>query len=366
MEENLKYWIAFNLLFAEDLGSAKKIFQRFSNVKEIFKANKNDFDGLNLKKETIDSIKAPRTLERALRELDRINKKGYTVLTVEDEKYPECLREIFDPPYVLYCVGNLDLLKVPAVSIVGARRSSPYGRAVAEKLAFELASRGIVIVSGMAVGIDSAAHWGALKGGHTVAVLGSGLDFIYPRDNKGLFKKMTESGLVITEYPLKSKPLGFHFPLRNRIISGLSLAVIVTEATERSGSLISAKLALEQNREVMAVPGNITSPLSKGTNWLIKNGAKLVEKWEDVIEELPPYVQENMIPEPSALRKEKIKLDSLERDIIKNLRDDSLTHVDFIVKKTGKSVSEVLSVLLKLELKGLITQSPGKFFQRKW
>ena len=365
MKQDLKYWVAFNLLFAEDLASAQKIFKRFHSVRDIFQAQEKDFAGLGIKKEKIKAIKSTYIIKRAVRDLDRINKKSYTVLTIKDENYPQYLREIFDPPYVLYGVGDLDVLKDPAVSIVGARRSSPYGKAVAEKLAFELASRGLVIVSGMARGIDSIAHWGALKGGRTVAVLGSGLDNIYPREKKGLFNKIIESGAVITEYPLRSKPLGFHFPLRNRIISGLSMAVVVAEAAEKSGSLISARLALEQNREVMAVPGNVTSKLSKGTNWLIKNGAKLVDGWEDIVEELPPYVKNNIPLEPSTKAEKSADLSSMEKDVIKYLSEDTLTHIDMIVKKTELSVSEVLSVLLKLELKGMVIQSPGKFFQRK-
>jgi DNA processing protein len=366
LEKNLEYWVAFSLLFSEDLASAQKVFQRFPSVKDIFRARKKDFSGLGIRKEKIESIRSQKIMEQASRELDRINKKSYTVLTIEDKKYPPYLREIFDPPYVLYCVGNLDVLKDPGVSIVGARRCSPYGRAVAEKLAFELASRGLVVVSGMASGIDSMAHWGALKGGRTVAVLGSGFNNIYPRENKDLFNKIKKSGAVITEYPLESKPLGFHFPLRNRIISGLSMAVVVAEAAERSGSLISARLALEQDREVMAVPGNITSKLSLGANWLIKNGAKLVEGWEDIVEELPPYVKESLIEEPLKDPKKKISLNSREKDIIKHLSTDSLTHIDVLAKKADLSISEVLSILLKLELKGMVVQSPGKFFQRKW
>ncbi len=366
LEQKLLYWIAFNLLFAEDLGSAQIIFQRFSSVRDVFESSQNDFVGLGLSKEKMKAIRSPKTIEKALRDIDRIHKKGYTVLTIEDEDYPPYLREIFDPPYVLYGVGDLDVLRKPAVSIVGARKPSPYGRAVAEKLASELASCGLVIVSGLARGIDSAAHWGALKGGRTVAVLGSGLDNIYPRENQGLSKKIIESGAVITEYPLKSKPLGFHFPLRNRIISGLSMAVVVAEAAERSGSLISAKLALEQNREVMAVPGNITSKLSQGSNWLIKNGAKLVEGWEDVVEEIPPQIRESLVIENVKDKEESFELSLKEKDIIKYLRQDALTHVDDIVRKTGLSVSEILSVLLELELKGIVTQRPGKLFQRRW
>jgi DNA processing protein len=197
-----------------------------------------------------------------------------------------------------------------------------------------------------------------------VAVLGSGLENIYPRENKLLSKKITERGAVISEFPLDTPPLGFHFPIRNRIISGLSMALVVVEAARRSGSLISARLALEQNREVMAVPGNMTSEFSQGTNWLIKTGAKLVESWEDVVEELPSPLKESLLSQ----KKEKKRMPSLkpmEKKVYDYLKQDSFVHIDELVEKTEFSVSELLAILLSLELKELISQSPGKYFQRR-
>lgn len=364
MEDNRKYWVAFNLVFAESLRLAKKIYEHFPSLEEIFKTGKEEFIALGANEEQAQRAASPRLLDKASRDIERLERKGYSLLTLEDEEYPPYLRETFDPPYVIYCAGNKDVLREPSVSIVGTRKPTPYGRAVAERLAEDLASRGLVIVSGLARGIDSIAHWGALKGGQTVAVLGSGLENVYPRENKSLFEKIKEKGAVISEFPLKAAPLGFHFPIRNRIISGLSLAVVVVEAAQRSGSLISARLALEQNREVMAVPGAVTSDFSQGTNWLIKTGAKLVVAWEDVAEELPSPLKENLLS-----KKEKEKslpaLKPEEKSIFESLKEDSLTHIDELVEKTEFSVSELLAMLLNLELKGLISQSPGKYFQRR-
>lgn len=365
MEDNRKYWIAFNLVFAEYLPAAKKIVGHFSSLKDVFKARSEELIALGLEKEKAQEITSPKILDQASRELEKLEKKNYSLLTLEDRKYPSYLREIFDPPFVLYCAGEVDVLEGPAVSIVGARKPTPYGRAVAERLAEDLASRGVVIVSGLARGIDSISHWGALKGGKTVAVLGSGLENIYPRENRSLFQKIVGNGAVISEFPLNSSPLGFHFPIRNRIISGLSMALVVVEASKRSGSLISARLALDQNREVMAVPGNVTSPLSQGTNWLIKTGAKPVENWEDVAEELPSPLKERLFSQKKEEKRSLPSLESREKKVFDCLKQDSLTHIDELVEETGFSVAELLAILLDLELKELITQSPGKYFQRK-
>ncbi|MDH5468891.1 MAG: DNA-processing protein DprA, partial [Candidatus Aminicenantes bacterium] len=247
MENSLEYWIALNLALADDLKAAKKVVDHFPRLADAFTAGVDDFTVLGIDRERAERLASPKLLDQAQREIEKLAKKKYSILTQEDGSYPEYLREIFDPPFVLYCAGRVEALKGPAVSIVGARKPSAYGRAVAERLARDLASRGLVVVSGLARGIDSIAHWGALKGGRTVAVLGSGLDIIYPRENRSLFEKIIEQGAVVSELPLQSPPLGFHFPLRNRIISGLSLALVVVEATRKSGSLISARLALEQN-----------------------------------------------------------------------------------------------------------------------
>lgn len=366
MKDNRKYWVAFNLVLAESIRAAKKIADRFPRVADAFEASREDLIALGIEKEKARVITSPAILDKAEKEIERLERKKVTILTLEDKEYPDYLREIFDPPFVLYCAGKVEALKGPAVSIVGARKPSPYGRAVAERLAQDLASRGIVVVSGLARGIDSIAHWGALRGGKTVAVLGSGLDNIYPKEHRGLFDKIIERGTVVSEFPQKSPPLGFHFPIRNRIIGGLSLAVVVVEATKRSGSLISARLALEQNREVMAVPGNITSELSQGANWLIKTGAKPVESWEDVAEELPSPLKERLFSQKEEEKKKVPSMDPQERRVFELLKTDSLIHIDELVECSDLSVSEILSVLLKLELKGLIFQRPGKYFQRKW
>jgi DNA processing protein len=365
LEDNRRYWVALNLVLAESLRAAKKVVGHFPTVRDVFKASRRELISLGIDEEKVQDLTSPRLLDRASREIERLERKGYSILTFEDRNYPEYLRETFDPPYVLYCAGRIEALKGPVVSIVGSRKPSAYGRAVAERLARDLASRGLVIVSGLARGVDSISHWGALEGGKTVAVLGSGLEIIYPRENRGLFNKIIEQGAVVSEFPPESPPLGFHFPIRNRIISGLSLALIVVEATKRSGSLISARLALEQNREVMAVPGNITSELSQGTNWLIQTGAKLVESWEDVAEELPSPLQEKLLGQKEEEIEVPPSVSRQEKKVFDVLKPDSLTHVDELVEEIDYSVSETLSFLLSLELKGLIFQRPGKYFQRR-
>ncbi|MFP4082079.1 MAG: DNA-processing protein DprA [Candidatus Aminicenantes bacterium] len=366
MEENRKYWVALNLVLAENLRAAKKIADHFPGIQDAFEASSNDLKALGIDENTARAVTSSQIVDRASIEIERLHKKNCRILTLEDEEYPEYLREIFDPPFVLYCAGKVETLHRPAVSIVGTRRASPYGKAVTQRLAAELASRGVVVVSGMARGIDSAAHQGALKKGETVAVLGSGLENIYPRENRSLYERIVEKGAVITEFPPQSPPLGFHFPIRNRIISGLCLALVVVEAARRSGSLISARLALEQNREVMAVPGNVTSRVSQGTNWLIQSGAKLVEDWEDVAEELPSPLKEELLSQKEEKRPELPPLNDRERRIYQFLKPDSAVHIDELVEKSDFSVSEVLSILLSLELKDLVSQSPGKYFQRRW
>ena len=320
---------------------------------------------MGLEEEITDALLSQDLLDRACREIDRLEKTGFSVLTIQDKHYPKRLREIFDPPLVLYYAGKMDTLSKPSVSIVGARRPTPYGRAVAEKLAHDLSAKGLVVVSGMARGIDSISHWGALKGGDTIAVLGSGLERIYPRENLPLFEKIIENGLVLSEYSLKAPPLKYHFPNRNRIISGLSIGVVVVEGTKKSGSLITARLALEENREVMAVPGNITSELSQGTNWLIKDGAKLVNDWKDVVEEFPSPLKEEILSKEKKKRSEPPSLSKEEKKIYDLLFPDTLTSVDELVEGGNLSVSEVLSILLSLEIKDLVAQRPGKFYQRK-
>ncbi len=365
LEDNLKYWVALNLVLGEKLKETKRVLSRFPNIRDLFGVSAADLEALGLEDERAARLISPETLEQAEKNIEKLRRKKYTILTLEDRNYPSYLRETFDPPCVLYCAGRIDALGKLSVSIVGARKPTPYGRAVAEKLAFDLASRGMVIVSGLARGIDSVAHWGALRGGQTVAVMGSGLDVVYPRENRKLFEKILETGVVMTEFPLGSNPLGYHFPMRNRIISGLSLAVVVVEATKHSGSLITARLALEQNREVMAVPGNTTSELSRGTNWLVKTGAKLVERWEDVAEELPSPLKDELLAQVGENTAQTLpSLNADEQKVLLLLKTEELTPVDELVERTEFSVSEILSLTLQLELKGYIRQYSGKNFQR--
>jgi len=320
---------------------------------------------MGLDKDIADALSSPDLLEKASEEIYRLKKRGYSVLTIADEQYPMQLREIFDPPLVLYYAGKIDALMEPSVSIVGSRKPTPYGRAVAERLAYDLSAKGLVVISGLARGIDSISHWGALRGGKTIAVLGSGLETIYPKENRPLFEKIIENGLVLSEYSLKAPPLKYHFPCRNRIISGLSMGVVVVEGSKRSGSLITARLALEENREVMAVPGNITSEMSQGTNWLLQGGAKLVNDWKDVVEEFPSPLKEEILSKEKTKRREPPSLNKEEKKIYDLLLPDKLTSVDALVDQSNLSVSEILSILLNLEIKDLVTQRPGKFYQRK-
>ena len=365
VDDRRVFWIALNLVLAERPDIFRKVIQEFHSVAEAFKADPGELRRLGVDEEDARRMTSSLALDQARKEVEFVEKKKYAVLILGDEDYPEYLREIFDPPFVLYCAGRADVLSEPAVAIVGARHHTPYGRAVAEKLAFDLASRGLVVVSGMARGIDSVAHWGALKGGKTIAVLGSGFGQIYPKENKLLFERIAEKGAVVSEYPLGSPPLAYHFPLRNRIISGLALGTVVVEASQRSGSLISAGFALEQNREVMAVPGNVTSELSRGSNWLIQSGAKLVRDWEDVADALPSPFREKLLSQKEREPELRPNLTPEETRIFDCLKIDSLTHIDELVDETGFSVSELLARLLEWELAGWITQHPGKCFQRR-
>ncbi len=366
MEESRLFWLALHLLLYDRLRHIRRILDHFSSIQDLFEARRGDLERLHLPATCIDAILTGDALERALKELEKIRGKAYTLLTFEDRDYPAYLKEIFDPPLVIYCEGQVEAIRCPAVAIVGSRKPTPYGRAIAEKLGRDLAACGCVVISGLARGIDSCGHWGALSNGRTIAVLGSGLDVCYPRENRGLARKIAERGAILTEFPLGTRPLSQNFPVRNRIISGLSLSLVVVEAAERSGSLISARLAVEQNREVLAVPGNVTSDLSRGTHKLLKMGAGLVESWEDVVEDMPSPWREKCL----AKKKEKgenkaASLSREEKSLLTHITEDTLVHIDTLAEKTDRSISELLVLLLGLEMKGEIVQHPGKYFQRR-
>lgn len=337
------------------------LIQHFGELAKVFSASRGELlqvEGVNARLvSAIQDYKIPREVEE---DLSLAEKNGVRIITFSDPDYPTLLRHIHDPPPVLYVYGSLhpDSLNI---AIVGSRNATPYGRTVTEGLSGDLIRRGFTVVSGMARGIDSAAHIGALTaGGKTIAVLGCGLGTIYPAENKKLFHRISENGAVISEFPFLTSPEAHNFPIRNRIISGLSLGAVIVEATHQSGSLITARLAAEQGREVFAVPGSITSFKSMGTHRLIKQGAKLVEHVDDIVEELniaKPIPSVHIKEEPT------IRLTPEEKRIIDELSPYPV-HIDKLVRRLSLSAAHVSGTLLQLELKGLVTQSPGKFFAR--
>lgn len=301
-------------------------------------------------------------------------KSDAKIITLNDQGYPLLLRNIYDPPFVIFYRGNLPQDEDIAVAMVGSRKATAYGRLMAETLSKDLAEKGVWVVSGMARGIDTWSHKGCLKGGgRTVAVLGSGIDVVYPRENRGLYEEIIASGAVVSEFPPGSPPLPQHFPARNRIISGLSRGVIVVEAAEKSGSLITVDFALEQGRDVFAIPGPVTSPLSKGTHKLIRQGAKLVEKAEDILEEYEEYEEyiegysegytKGHIEGPGKKKNgfDLFTFSQEERDILEFLLTGSV-HFDDLVMQSGLNAAELASLLTQWEIKGLVKQIPGKYY----
>ncbi|MDF2612506.1 MAG: protecting protein DprA [Clostridia bacterium] len=342
-----------------------KMMGYFGSYKSIFQAVPSEYKHFCLKEAQIAKIeKSKEDLDEFLKVIHLCNCQNIHIIDILDEKYPYYLKQIPDPPVVLFVKGNLDYLSAPAIAIVGSRKCSEYGFDSAYKLASELAELGITIISGMACGIDEAAHKGALKSGNTIAVMGTGINICYPNQNHNIYTLIPQKGCLISEYFLNTPPLPFQFPKRNRIISGMAMGILVVEADAKSGSLITADLALEYNREVFAVPGNITSRLSLGTNELIKNGAKCVTKAEDVIEELPYIIR--------------AWINNNRKNILKNnghelAQDESIVYayvsqnpIDLseLFKNTQLPYELVYPSLVKLEIKGLIKRLPGERYVR--
>jgi DNA processing protein len=376
----MKDWIALNMTPGVGPRVTARLLEHFGSAEAIFDAPRRELALLRLTPEAIESIATRELFERAECEIENVRKIGGDIIVLDDGVYPTLLRETYDPPVVLYVRGAwAECLERPCVAIVGSRRCSTYGQNAALMLSRELAQRGVTIISGMARGIDAAAHRGALEaGGKTVAVMGTGLDQFYPRDHSKLALEILENGGgLVTQFPLRTPPVSENFPYRNRVISGLSLGVVVIEAAENSGSLITARLAMEQNREVFAVPGNITSRNSFGTNYLIKGaGAKLVQQWQDVAGELPAEIAARLLPPPSRKRSKKGELvDQLqltpsdlsqhERAIFKLLSTDAPQQIDALADATKLSITQLTSALLALEMRELIRALPGKSFVRK-
>jgi len=374
----MRDWIALNMTPGIGPRAAAKLLENLGSPSAVFGAPRMALDRLRLRPEAIDSIIAQDQHGKADEEILRTREVGADVLILDDGVYPPLLREIFDPPITLYVKGAWkSCLENPCVAIVGSRRCSTYGQNAATMLARDLAKRGVTIVSGLARGIDAAAHRGALEaGGRTVAVMGTGLDQIYPRDHNKLVDEILASGgALVSEFPLATPPAPQNFPYRNRVISGLSLGVLLIEAAENSGSLITARLAMEQNREVWAVPGNITSRNSFGTNYLIKGaGAKLVQQWQDVVSEFPPELAAELLPPPSRKKQQNLvqqlalapgDLTDNESLVFQALSTDDTVHIDALAITTRLSLPDLTSALLGLEMRELIRQLPGKCFVRK-
>ena len=349
------------------LRSANLLIGHFKNPERVFDASFAEIVALGVPPEVAADLLSPKSAERALQEWKQAADLKVEIFDILDPAYPPLLREIFDPPIILYTRGKKWDPDTAQVAIVGTRRPTGYGLNCAERLGEDLAKRGLAVVSGLARGIDSSAHRGALRGGVTYAVFGSGLDFVYPKENRKLAENVEENGAVLSEFPLGTPPAPQNFPIRNRIIAGMSLGVVVIEAAEYSGSLITARLSLEANREVFAVPGNITSPRSFGPHVLIRQGAKLVTGWEDIVEELPHPIRERILaPLVAAMQVEPPpEMDEVEQKVWRLLSLHDSVPIDSLLARLPLLRSEVYSALLALETKELVRQLAGNKYIRR-
>jgi len=349
------------------LRSNNALIRHFKSPQAVLDAGRNHLEAQGIPPEVVGDLLSAKAAERAEQEWSKAETLGIRILDILHPEYPPLLREIFDPPIVLYIKGRGWNPDHPQVAIVGTRRPTGYGLNCAERVAEDLSLRGLAITSGLARGVDSAAHRGALRGGSTFAVFGCGLDTIYPRENRKLAEMVEEKGALLAEFPLGTPPSPENFPIRNRIIAGMSLGVIVVEAAEYSGSLITARLAIDNNREVFAIPGNITSPNSFGPHVLIRQGARLVASWQDVVEELPYPIREKILlplvaqmqamPEP--------ELEGMEKKVWDLLSLQQAVAIDSLLAKLPSDPSQVYSALLELEGANLIRELPGKKFIRR-
>jgi len=365
VERDNYYWLA--LSFIDGLGSVgyRRLIERFHNPRRVYEASTEELEKRGgLKPHLIKQLKDGTHRARVERELALMRKHQVELITCLDTRYPATLLTIYDPPPFLYVRGELRGEDTVAVAVVGSRFASHYGTLVTERISRDLALEGITVVSGLARGIDTSAHRGALgAGGRTIAVLGCGIDVHYPLENKKLKEEIVKHGAVISEFPMSTPPASLNFPVRNRIISGMSLGVVVVEASHRSGSLITARLALEQGRDVFAVPGSIDSLRSRGTHGLIKEGAKLVEDAQDILAELLPQLRGGV--RTGSISEGGKAVLSREATRILDLLARGELQIDTIITDTGLSSSQVSSTLVELELEGLVRQLPGKLFVRR-
>ncbi len=371
-------WLALTLTPGLGPTKSRKLVERFGGPEGVFRASLTELEAAGIQAVSAQSIATGRSSELAREEMGKAASQQITLVSLDDPAYPLRLKEIYDPPLLLYVRGNAELLAQPGIAMVGTRHPTPYGSGMAERLACDLANQGLVIISGMARGVDTASHRGAISAkGKTIAVFGTGVDVIYPKENSRLAEQILAlGGAIISEFSLGTFAAPQNFPIRNRILSGMSVGVLVVEAGEYSGTRITARCALEQNRDVFAVPGNVTNKNSWGPNTLIKQGAKLVATWEDVWEDLPPEVKLALTPKMGGESQDHTTsslfpedgLPPHEKRILGLLKADEPTHIDELVERleTEMSSSEIFAALFELELAGKVRQMPGKNFVKSF
>lgn len=378
--EDELHWLALRLVPGLGTRRVVQLMDRFQSPQLLFRASVSELEAAGVPPGPARSLASGCTFDDAVDQQDKLRARGASLITYHDPLYPEALRDILDPPLMLFVRGDLGLLNFPSIAVVGTRKPTPYGMAVAEKLGGDLGAAGLNVVSGMARGIDTAAHRAALAvGGKTTAVFGCGVDMIYPAENRRLHEEISTKGLAISEFPMGAPAYPQNFPIRNRIVSGLSCGVLVVEGAQYSGSAITARLAMDQGREVFAIPGNITSQASWGPNLLIRQGAKLVTTAQDIVNELSPEVRRriqngtgasNQSGSDSGPKQSTLPLgpNSILGDLLlAKLTVDSPTHIDDLLGcLENYSSSEIVAVLFELELLGLIRQLPGKQFVKVW
>ena len=379
VSEHTLQWLALSLTPGLGATRARRLVEHFGGVAAVFRASLTELEATGMLASSAQSLATGRSFEQAQEECVRVSTAGAQILTLDDAAYPSQLKQIYDPPTLLYVRGKVESLSQFGIAMVGTRHPTPYGSGMAERLSTDLAARGLVILSGMARGVDTASHRGALAAkGVTVAVFGTGVDVPYPKENTRLSDQiLANGGALVSEFPMSTFPAPQNFPIRNRIISGMSIGVLVVEAAEYSGTRITARCALEQNRDVFAVPGNVTNKNSWGPNSLIKQGAKLVATWEDVWEELPENVRlalaprgvdASKSPQTASLFAEDTKLSPHESKIFALLKADEALHIDEIVERLEPEISssEIFVALFELELAGKVRQLPGKNFVKSF
>jgi DNA processing protein len=361
-DANVRSWLALRSIRGVGDATARRLWEAFGSGNAVLSADVAALEQAGLRRDVAREIRRFARWGEVDREISRVREVGADLLSLDDERYPKALRFIADPPPVLYVRGRIEAADTEAIAVVGSRAASPYGLAVAERLARELAGCGITVVSGLAIGIDGAAHRGALRdGGRTVAVLGNGVEQVYPLRHRMLAAEIAERGALVSELPVGTPPLGPNFPRRNRIVSGLALGVVVVEASERSGSLITARLALEQGREVFAVPGEAGLDRTRGTHHLLRQGARLAENAADVLEDAVPWrTSEAKLGAPRlgpAISTDAARMLSAFESVAE--------HVDRLIERSGFAAARALELLLDLELAGEVVRHPGMVYSRR-